>query len=76
MRVTEEEAKEKWCPMVRLSPLGHNETYKNAITTRGFKQGYCIGSECMMWGWLEEDLNLGRPRDGHCALAGVGGTSL
>jgi len=39
MICTEEEAKTKWCPQVRL--------------TDGDVGGCCIGSNCMLWVWMD-----------------------
>ena len=47
---TENEARELWCPMVRLAPLGADETYTVA-STRDDKIGRCIASQCAMWRW-------------------------
>jgi len=42
--MTEEEAKTKWCPMVRP---GRN---RNFIDEKdAFNDSLCIGSDCMMW---------------------------
>lgn len=44
MLLTEEEAKEKWCPQVRLgNDIGCN---KNPNHKSGCS---CVASECMMW---------------------------
>jgi len=45
--MTEEEAKEKWCPMSRVTTdfvggLVDNKQYNGIITS-------CIGSDCMAW---------------------------
>lgn len=45
---TEQEATNCWCPMVRYSPCGAGESYKE-YTTRS--EG-CIGSKCMSWRWV------------------------
>lgn len=51
---TEEEAKEKWCPL--LNPTGHPIIYR------------CNASECMAWRWgvAEGDPR----KVGYCGLAG------
>jgi hypothetical protein len=62
--MTEEEAKMKWCPMVRYADCGANNasavnrdgTWETNIIDR------CIASDCMMWRW---DDNY---PDGHCGL--------
>jgi hypothetical protein len=52
MYLTEEEAKGKWCPMVRFAhwnaPTGGNQPLpKNWSDLK--TPGTCIASECMMW---------------------------
>ena len=65
--MTEEEAKTKWCPMVRIGDM-------NAPT--GLNRGNnsnnnCIASDCAMWVWdpkynaMKEQLV---PTSGHCGL--------
>ena len=68
--MTEEEAKTKWCPMVRDVRMTNGNLEIGS--------GYCKASGCMMWrtdpfakgmhvtaegAWLE-------PPDGYCGLAG------
>jgi hypothetical protein len=65
--VTEEEAKTKWCPHVRVAIsqtdgrgniVGH--TVANRLDTHLFPfHSSCIGSACMAWRWaLEPDPNF------------------
>ena len=67
--MTEEEAKTKWCPMVRLGDSGGN----NQLLLGGTHStlGHCIGSACMMWrerrGYDAGELKL---TSGYCGLAG------
>ena len=51
MMLTEEEAKQKWCPMYRM--VLHNETLWD---NRSNNQGYCRceASGCMAWRYGEE----------------------
>jgi hypothetical protein len=57
--MTEEEAKTKWCPMVRSTGWGNDQ-----MGNRDHKGGWtggdcCVASECMMWRWaLEPDPNF------------------
>jgi hypothetical protein len=57
---TEEEAKKKWCPMVRLPELEIAEPEIVEASNR------CEGAGCMMWRW---DDTRGRWL-GYCGLAG------
>lgn len=78
MSLTEDEARTKWCPMVRHSGDGANMPERDAE---------CVGAACMMWRWhepwtssVEEGqggdlvLRLSRkpdePKRGYCGLAG------
>lgn len=71
--MTEQEAKSKWCPMVRIIITPANQTWGNkALTNRiefvnsGGSESLCIASNCMMWRW-EETKYID---DGYCGLAG------
>lgn len=66
--MTEEEAKTKWCPMVRMKPSGLVADLRHLPDT------LCLGTACMMWRgtYTVEDgrhkyLNDG---EGYCGLAG------
>jgi hypothetical protein len=65
--MTEEQARTKWCPMVRFQhQLGTNRDacFDHAGT-------HCIGSDCMMWRWDVEACREGPEVDhGYCGLAG------
>jgi hypothetical protein len=55
--VTEEEAKTRWCPFVRLTADGQGEWHVNRDpslpSSPGDTQAYrCIASACMAWRWL------------------------
>jgi hypothetical protein len=54
--VTEEEAKDRWCPLRRPEP---------ASQLKG-----CIGSKCMWWRWLAPPVMRGNPATGYCGAAG------
>ena len=49
--MTEDEAKKKWCPMVRdgIEPMGNTAGDENRIPDWSL----CIASDCMMWRWSE-----------------------
>ena len=81
--MTEDEAKQRWCPFVRMSP-------RSAIDNRGSNHPNpgnvnCIGSACMAWRATDNEIKAnpespvehGRARDasdyvsaGYCGLAG------
>lgn len=48
--MTEEEAKKRWCPMVRTVDNNGAVTNKTA-SGNIYKIDQCIASECMMWRW-------------------------
>lgn len=74
MMHTEDEAKTKWCPMVRVTvavgPAGDVYTSDNHGNDGIHPE--CIGSACMVWRWASyEDsaINEGGPDDfGYCGL--------
>lgn len=68
--MTEEEAKNMWCPFVRFE-IGPNtkEWQGRAFTNRGdeldpWKTTTCLGSICMAWEWTDS-----HDTDGCCGLA-------
>lgn len=70
--MTEEEAKTKWCPFVRLGETAIGSTYNRCGPEASL---YCIGSACMAWRWNERGLrvigSIPPPGgEGHCGLAG------
>lgn len=81
--MTEEEAKEKWCPMVKpfFVPT-HEYAERTALlnVTRNEGGNNCIASACMMWRWEKSPeyvakLNKNNVGDlaiavGFCGLAG------
>lgn len=65
MILTEEKAKEKWCPAVRCKATGTTYSPQNCgFQDRNPKHSRCIGSQCMMWNWKNDD----EPRKGFCSL--------
>jgi hypothetical protein len=72
MITQEYDAKEKWCPFVRLGfsdDSSVNRSSKDGIE----KSSRCIGSRCMMWRFsLSPNLVVEDGEDeGYCGLAGV-----
>jgi len=76
--MTEDEAKTKWCPMVRVHYLNPIDILKNA---RAEAESRCIGSACMAWRWKlapnasKKFLSMhgytsDAPENGYCGLAG------
>lgn len=57
--LTEDEAKTKWCPMVR-----DNGSNLNGESSR------CIGSACMAWRWKHELVVHGESLRGYCGAFG------
>ena len=71
--MTEEEAKQKWCPMVRIT-IGETDACDNRGNKNGDLATKCIASDCMMWA-PEVDGRVGNiptrsGKQGHCGLAG------
>ncbi len=61
--MTEDEAKEKWCPMVRTADSGEPGALavnRDAAVPANYN---CIASDCMMWAWSGEVIQ-GKGRDG------------
>jgi hypothetical protein len=65
--MTEQEAKTKWCPMVK-------RVKSEVIDSRNLP--YCIASACMMWRWSQKGAWVNGtwtndyPVEGYCGLAG------
>jgi hypothetical protein len=64
--MTEDEAKQKWCPQVRFTQWNDQ-----MLSNRGEFSGAtnCLASGCMAWRWW----TLGHPNEkqkGYCGLAG------
>jgi hypothetical protein len=69
-KMTEDEAKKKWCPMIRDCGTYQGMIYSGVNSSEGNPAGYnCIASDCMMWRWREwvDDL----PIEGNCGLGGI-----
>ena len=71
--MTEEEAKTKWCPMVRFGDTGSVSNRRmNGGSGGAGEYSRCIASDCMMWKWKwygMTDKDGHKPTDGHCGLA-------
>ncbi len=70
--MTEDEARKKWCPMVRHTSE-HNEPASNKCGTPSGecvgegKWNKCIASNCAMWVVDTVDIEE-KPKQGHCGL--------
>ena len=70
--MTENDAKKKWCPMVRSLTFNAqgvcaaNQAYKDGVVD--MKQAMCKGSECMMW--HDTSTYADQRPAGYCGLAG------
>lgn len=70
--MTEDEAKTKWCPMVRFGHVAGMAINRYAQMQKGavdswYEQTRCIASECMMWRYNIANATNG---PGFCGLAG------
>jgi len=78
MEMTEDEAKTKWCPMVRSSDL-EKDVDNCYIKDRNPTYSRCIASDCMMWRLSArhylDDVPPKSPIQGYCGLAGTAGTA-
>ena len=74
--MTEDEAKTKWCPFVRINSISGDQFSFNRMDMTNAKNdsleyrvgadleiARCIGSLCMAWRWQNS-------LDGYCGLAG------
>lgn len=70
MMVTEEQAKEKWCPKAR-APVGNAASNCAVNRTHMAHHGLpaCIGSQCMAWRWTPVSEVLEK-RSGYCGAFG------
>lgn len=73
MLVSERDAKELWCPLVRHSAngetfnRGEGDKYLNLSPTSSHPCN-CLGSKCAGWRWKTEKTN--HPAKGYCGFAG------
>lgn len=52
MILTEAEARQKWCPHVRMGSVGHNR-WSDTSDPIGLAGCECVASSCMSWCWAE-----------------------
>ena len=79
--MTEDEAKQKWCPFVRvIEDVG--SSYNRVIYAKGDERKdlltenacKCVASDCMMWRWGKTETTMDGVQyhpagSGHCGLA-------
>lgn len=71
---TEEEAKQKWCPEVRMgNPNGGG--FNSDIQTPEAEYYKCIASDCMMWRWVKGRDSFKENDAGYSKLSGYCGKS-
>jgi hypothetical protein len=78
---TEDEAKKKWCPMIRnamISDMGPGQALTAVNQDAAFSDplwNKCMASSCMMWRWIMDYDGAGMsawPTDkGFCGLSGI-----
>lgn len=66
--MTEEQARQKWCPMFRLAGDDDSTAYNVTGGNGDYVFAHCIGSRCMMWRFLPGNDKLAD--QGYCGLAG------
>lgn len=85
--MTEDEARQRWCPFARVPDEGNHATLGSLTATNrhwGDKRGkdgkprilrknsMCIASECMAWRWADEPREVGTDiKCEHCDGTGV-----
>ena len=63
--MTEEEARQKWCPMAREYIVNNDpDRHTNMFDDRN----ECLASECMAWRWTVKHQDIAS--HGYCGLAG------
>jgi hypothetical protein len=79
MMLPEEQAKTKWCPLVRYVHDGEDVTSNRDVnfTPLHGEPTNCLGSDCMAWRWTQPmfdgpDSYISEPGPkGYCGLAGL-----
>jgi hypothetical protein len=78
--MTEDEAKTKWCPMVRMGEGAStdNRNCEQGVISKdpgkGVQWNCCVASACMIWRWDEYGVEY-LARDDQLIETGTGGTS-
>ncbi len=68
--MTEDKARERWCPFVRQAyAFGESIAANRDSEGRPDRMGRCIASGCMAWRWHHSAAH-GRLTSGYCGLAG------
>jgi len=73
--MTEQEARTKWCPMVRLTSCD-GKAIVNRYTGQTVDKCECVASKRMMWRWhlrgamVDDKYDENYPLEGHCGLGG------
>jgi hypothetical protein len=76
--MTEEDAKQKWCPFTRAMAASVGTSANRLLNGAPHRGSMCIASACMAWRWNVPTYS-GRygetptgqdPIEGHCGLAG------
>lgn len=70
--MTEDEAKIKWCPFVRVLITPDNAMWKGKLISNRSEHppvvnDRCIGSDCALWVW-SECKQVTQGRQGHCGM--------
>jgi len=76
--MTEDEAKQKWCPMFRVGDSLYVADADQTLATTTNLGCKCVASNCMMWRWSEKGKDgtplpsggTWKPGKGYCGLAG------
>jgi len=68
--MTEDEAKTKWCPFVRIVSVNHVLEAIRFMDEDNEINTACIASECMAWRFLPCDPDTDDVPHGYCGLAG------
>lgn len=71
--MTPEEAKTKWCPMVRMGSGGGNTANNRWEDGEILHAMHCIGPDCMAWRWIPGMQEAGFKPGGYCGAFGKDG---